>query len=191
MKAITVLIFSCMMLVFSSPLYAQNSFSNGQPKNVGDARSKAVAGTIFPIAIGVAGASLIKNNTIQKMASYLAVYGLVMGPSMGNFYAKDYLRGMLGVAARLAGGYLIKNATRELAGKGVAKGVGWDNKSVSLTSTKILVGEGIILGSAIYNIISSKASVHRYNRKVGYQIGMGSTYRHGKLVPMLSARFRF
>jgi hypothetical protein len=114
----------------------------------------------------------------------------MIGPSFGNFYAKDYLRGMLGVAARVGGGLLMRDATREIFGDDVADAVGWDDEDVSLTDTKILVGGGIVLGSAIYNIISSKASVNRFNRKKGYIVLLPDV-RDGKIIPMLSASLHF
>lgn len=134
---------------------------------------------------------LFENKTIETTGSIMAVYGLVMGPSMGNFYAKDYLRGMLGIAARVGGGYLMVDATRELAGDDVADALGWDDESVKFTDAKILIGSGLILGSAIYNIVSAKASVNRYNEKKGYIIGIVPGIHQEKIIPMITGSVRF
>jgi len=183
--------FIVFLLVDLSTAQAQSRFKSNYLKNVDEARTRAIAGTLVPIALGVGMASFIENNTIKKAASFAAVYGLVLGPSFGNFYAKDYLRGMLGVAARVGGSIMLLDATRELAGDDVADGLGWDDESVSLGDTKVLIGSGIILGSAIYNIISSKASVNRFNKKTGYLIGMMPAFRDGQVVPLITAHVQF
>lgn len=188
MKLLQSVFLGLILISLSSPLHAQSRFQSQYLKNVDDARSKAVAGTLLPIAVGVGAATFIESKTVETSGSILAIYGLMMGPSAGNFYAKDYLRGMLGVAARVGGGFLILDATRELAGDDA---LGWDDESVSLTDTKILIGSGLILGSAVYNIISAKASVNRYNEKQGYVIGMVPGVKKGKMFPMLTASVRF
>lgn len=193
MKLLRISVLGSFLLTLLSCNYvqAQTRFKTQHLKNVDDARSKAISGTLLPIAMGIGSAILIENKTVETTGSLLAVYGLMMGPSGGNFYAEDYLRGMLGVAARLGGGYLLLDATRELAGDDVADALGWDNESVSLTDTKILIGSGLIVGSAIYNIISAKASVERYNAKQGYTIGVAPGVENGHVFPMLTASYRF
>jgi len=178
------------LLIVSSAVQAQSRFKSKYLKSVDEARTQAVAGTLVPIALGLGTTWLVDSNTIEKTASGGIIYGLMIGPSFGNFYAKDYLRGMLGVAARVGGGLLMRDATREIFGDDVADAVGWDDEDVSLTDTKILVGGGIVLGSAIYNIISSKASVNRFNRKKGYIVLLPDV-RDGKIIPMLSASVHF
>lgn len=175
----------------SSSLQAQSRYQSRYLKSVDDARSKAMYGTIVPIGLGIGTAALVENATIEKMASFMVVYGLVMGPSFGNLYAKDYVRGMLGAAARIGGGYLLLDATRELAGDDVADGLGWDDKSVGLNDTRVLVGGGIILASAIYNIVSARASVNEYNENIGYEVQVAPSYQGGQMVPMISANIRF
>lgn len=183
--------FLAILILSPTVLQGQSRFRSKHLKYVDEARTQAIAGTLVPVVLGLGTAWLVENNTIEKAASFSAVYGLVIGPSFGNFYAKDYLRGMLGVAARLGGGYLLLDATRELAGNDVADGLGWDNKSVSLTSARTLIGGGIILGSAIYNIVSSKASVNRYNEQQGYVAGIVPTVHQGKIIPMFTASINF
>lgn len=175
------------------PLNAQprSRYKSQHLKYVDEARTRAMAGTLVPMALGIGTASLVENSTIERVASYAAVYGLVMGPSLGNFYARDYARGILGLAARLGGGYLLLDATQELAGRDVADGLGWDDKSVSLTDSRVLIGGGIILASAVYNVISAKASVNRYNRNTGYTIALAPATVNNEIVPLLTANIRF
>lgn len=183
--------FLAILILSPSVLKGQSRFRSPHLKYVDEARTQAIAGTLVPMAIGLGTVWLVENNTLEKVASFSAVYGLVIGPSFGNFYAKDYLRGMLGVAARLGGGYLLLDATREIAGNDVADALGWDDKSVSLTDARTLIGGTIILGSAIYNIVSSKASVNRYNREHGYVAGLVPVVHQGKVIPMFTATVNF
>ncbi|MDX1586926.1 MAG: hypothetical protein R3222_09285 [Balneolaceae bacterium] len=161
-------------------------------KNVSEARNRALTNTILPIVTGITAANVFENNTVQTLGSALAIYGLVMGPSGGNFYAEDYLRGGLGVAARAGIGYfMLLDATRELMGKEVATSMTWDNKEVKLTDTKILIGAGAFLGTIVYNILSSKASVKEYNSSRGYQVEMRGEQVGQNVYPALSARVYF
>lgn len=182
-----------LLLALAIPLtvQAQSRYQSRHLKSVDEARSKAMYGTIVPVAIGIGTTALLENNTLEKTASFMLVYGLMMGPSFGNLYARDYVRGMLGVAARLGGAYLLMDATRELAGNDIADGLGWDDKEVSLTDTRVLIGGGLIVASAIYNIISAKASVERYNASLGYEVQVAPSYQGGRLVPMVSASVTF
>jgi hypothetical protein len=161
-------------------------------KNVSEARNRALTNTILPIITGITAANVIENNTVQTLGSALAIYGLVMGPSGGNFYAEDYLRGGLGVAARAGVGYfLLLDATRELMGRKVAESMTWDNKDVELTDTKVLIGTGVLLGTIVYNVISSKASVNEFNRSKGYQVELSGEQVGRDMYPVLSAKVRF
>ncbi len=193
MKIIKLISFVLLGVLYASPLIGQpdSRYRSQHLKYVDEARTRAMAGTLVPLALGIGTASLVENDTIERIASFAAVYGLVTGPSLGNFYAGDYARGMLGLAARLGGGYLLLDATRELAGKDVADGLGWDDKSVSLTDTRVLIGGGLILASAVYNVISAKASVNRYNRNTGYTIGLAPGTLHNEIVPMFTATVLF
>lgn len=170
---------------------AQSQFRSEHLKYVDEARTQAISGTLVPISLGVATVLLVENKTIETTASLAAVYGILAGPSFGNFYAKDYLRGSLGVAARLGAGYLLLDATREIAGDDMADALGWDDKSVSLGSARTLIGAGVILGSAVYNVVSSKASVNRYNDQIGYTAGITPAIKNGQLVPMVTATVNF
>lgn len=160
-------------------------------KDVSMARGTAINNTIFPVLTGLGAVYLINNKTIRTTGAALAVYGLIMGPSSGNFYAEDYLRGGLGVVSRLGSGYLLVDATRELLGEKMADSVGWDSKEVSLTDTKVLVGAGVFLGSMIFNVISAKASVDEYNQSLGYSVHVRPADLGERTVPVLTASVRF
>ncbi|HEX6981477.1 MAG TPA: hypothetical protein VF181_01845 [Balneolaceae bacterium] len=160
-------------------------------KSVSQARGIAFTNTLLPIATGVAAVALFDNNTVQSIGVITTVYGLVMGPSTGNFYANDYGRGFAGLAARAAGVYLMADATREIFGDEFANALGIDDKKVSLTDTKILIGELLVLGSTLYNIISAKASVDEYNSKQRVTVNISSAQVSNQQVPLLTATVNF
>ncbi|NGP76193.1 hypothetical protein G3570_06090 [Balneolaceae bacterium YR4-1] len=178
---------------FSNSVMAQPELGRSRYlKNVSEARNRALTNTFLPIVTGITAANVFENNTIQTLGSALAIYGLVMGPSGGNFYAEDYLRGGLGVAARAGIGYfMLLDATRELMGKEVAKTMTWDNEDVKITDTKILIGTGVFVGTIVYNIISSKASVNEFNRSKGYQVELTGEQVGKNIYPALTASVQF
>lgn len=161
-------------------------------KSVSEARNRALTGTVLPVATGVLATKVFKSETVQTVGASLAVYGLIMGPSTGNFYAEDYLRGSLGAAVRLGVGYyLLRDATRELMGKKVSESLGWDNKDVEITDTRVLIGAGVFLGSMVYNVLSSKASVKGFNRSKGYALRLSGEDIGGKAIPVITASLNF
>lgn len=161
-------------------------------KSVSEARNRALTGTVLPVATGVLATKVFKSETVQTIGASLAVYGLIMGPSTGNFYAEDYLRGSLGAAVRLGVGYyLLRDATRELMGKQVSESLGWDNKDVEITDTRFLIGAGVFLGSMVYNVLSSKASVKEFNRSKGYALRLSGEEIEGKAIPVITASLNF
>ena len=161
-------------------------------KTVSEARSLSATNTLMPIGVGIASVALINNNSVQTVGAAMVVYGIIMGPSSGNFYAVDYPRGSIGAAARLIGGYLMKNATSEIFGHRFANSLQFDDKNVSLTDTKILLGEGLVVGSMIYNFITAKKSVEEYNKgKKRFSLNVSPSSVGKKVAPLLTARFNF
>ena len=102
-------IFCGLLLTFlgiSFPGKAQNNItitanSNEHLKTVSEARTLAFSNTFMPIAVGMGSVALFKDKTLQSIGAVMTVYGIIMGPSTGNFYANDYARGGLGMATRL------------------------------------------------------------------------------------------
>lgn len=170
---------------------AEMGRSNQGMKTTSEARGIAVSNTVLPVLTGLGSVWLFEGKTARKVGSALAMYGLVVGPSTGNFHAVDYVRGALGISARIGAGLVLKNATREVFGSDVANAMGWDNKEVSISDTDILIAGGIFLGSIVYNIISTKASVERYNTQRGYNIQMNPNIQDGRFTPTISARINF
>lgn len=95
-------------------------------------------------------------------------YGSFIGPSMGNLYARDYLRGFGGIALRIQGVRMMRDSTPRRAKR---------------------IGQILFFGSALYNILSGPASVRRYNRRQKLQIA--PSVDPGTQVPVLSVRVHF
>ncbi len=158
-----------------------------------EARSLAITNTVLAFGTGIVAASIFEGSTLKKAGGYLALYGLMAGPSTGNFYAEDYTRGGFGALARAAAGiWLLKDATREVLGKDIDEVMPWeDGEKVKFTDTKIWVGTTIVLGSAIYNFISAKQSVEEHNARLGYRFSMSAETIYGEPYPVVSARVSF
>lgn len=161
-------------------------------KSVSKARSIALTNTLSPMGLGIGSVVFFENNTFETAGAALAVYGLVVGPSTGNFYAEDYQRGALGMAVRTAGVFLMADATREIFGNDFANALTVDDKEVSLLDTKILIGEVLVLGSIIYNVVSTQASVNKYNTsRARFSLQLQPADLIGdKVAPVLTAKVR-
>lgn len=161
-----------LFLVTASPVFSQPELGGNriEAKTVEQARGLVATNTLMPLAVGIGTVALFENNTVQTAGAAMALYGLAMGPSTGNLYADDYTRALLGLLTRAAGGYLMADATSEIFGRRFADALNVDNKSVSLTDTKILIGEVLIIGSIIYNFVSARNSVAEYNAAQGQRI---------------------
>ncbi|WP_445666064.1 hypothetical protein [Fodinibius sp. AD559] len=192
------ILFFCLLFGISFSADAQSEVSINRPyasdqqKTVSKARSIALTNTVLSIGTGVTAVALFDNNTIQKAGAYLTLYGIVAGASTGNFYAEDYPRGVIGMGARTVGTLLMIDATREVFGHRFANSLNIDNEEVSLTDTKMLIGEGLILAGFIYNIVSLNASVKEYNSGGrNFSINVTPAVVDDKVAPVLTASLRF
>jgi len=193
------LIFFCLFffigsatLTFGQGVSINQSMGGENLKSVSKARSIALTNTALSISSGIGMVSLFENNTVQTIGGILGVYGVIVGPSTGNFYANDYPRGFAGAGARAIGAFLMADATSEIFGREFADALGVDDKDVSLTDTKILIGEVLVLGGFVYNIISLNKSVEEFNNsKGGITVNVKPTMVNDKIAPVLSASLRF
>lgn len=166
-------------------------------KSKAEAMQLSFINTVMPVAAGIATAGLFENHTVKKIGASMVVYGLLSGPSTGNFYASDYLRGSLGILTRVGSGILLTGVTREVFGRNVSDPLGWDNDHrVSFTDTKILVGTALFAGSMIYNVFSSKSSVEEYNARFSMgggfsQLRVPVAQGEVRHVPVVTAKIAF
>jgi hypothetical protein len=184
-------------LGFSISSYGQNVSINrpiggDNAKSVSQARSIALTNTALSVGAGIGAVALSDNSTIETAGAILGVYGIVIGPSTGHFYAEDYPRGVIGMGARAIGAVLMVDATSEIFGRDFADALGVDDKDVSLTDTKVLIGEVLVLGSIVYNLISIKASVEEFNSGQNqFGLNVTPTVVNDKVAPVLTASFNF
>jgi hypothetical protein len=185
-------------LVLLSALIALSSQSQAQTvrvgsqgsKSVSKARSLALTNTAISVGVGVGSVALFESDFLRTSGAVLAVYGLTVGPSTGNFYAGDYARGMMGVGLRAAGAFLMADATSEIFGQKFANTLMVDEKPVSISDTKILIGGILMLGSIAYNVITAKKSVERYNRgNQPFSMNVTPAIVNDKVTPVLTAQF--
>lgn len=187
-----------LLINFSFSAYAQSYVQISRPlgddqvKSVSKARFITLSNTALSMGTGLAAVNLFENSTIQKTGAWLAAYGLIMAPATGNMYAQDYSRAFVGIAARAVGAYLMIDATREIFGDRFADEFNVDNKEVSLTDTKILIGEALIVGGFIYNVISAKKSVEEYNLGTGkISLNISPAVVNDRVAPVLTANLNF
>ncbi|MDZ7694342.1 MAG: hypothetical protein U5K69_25005 [Balneolaceae bacterium] len=164
------------------------SLGAANSKTEDEAVGQAVINTVMPIGVGYGTVQLFKNNTVRSIGASLVVYGLIMGPSTGNFYANDYLRGGLGALTRVGAAFLLKDATSEIFGPTFANALNVDNEEVSFGDTEVLLGSVLMIGTIAYNIFSAPASVREYNQQRGYALELRSLPGTGQTVPMLTAK---
>lgn len=179
-----------LLFLISVSAYAQGPGFRGAQKSEGEALRLAVTNTLMPIAVGIGAAHLFDGGVLEK-SGVLAIYGIVVGPSTGNFYASDYARGGIGMLARLGGAYLMKDAAREVLGDEVIDPLGFDEEEAELGDAKVLIGSGLILVSTVYNIITAPKSVREYNAAFGYGVKVQALKGTGTSVPMLTVSYRF
>lgn len=156
---------------------AGNQYDFAQAKNVegkepATALGTALAATILPTGLGLLFRQVGGDNqAIRTTGNILGTYGLTAGPSMGNLYADDFLRGGLGILSRLGGSAMISYGLNEDLTRFFTNPYNLDKKK---DDHDTLLGAGLVLfaGSAIYNIITSGASARAYNDRFSVRRGV-------------------
>ncbi len=120
-------------------------------KSVAKGMLLSVGSTVLPTVVGVM--SLHRESNIA-LGTMLLGSGGIMGPSMGNFYAGDKKRGMIGAAVRLGAWLLVS---------GVTTGGTWDENGSSAEEITILGALIVSFGTAVWNIAIVPVSVRQYN----------------------------
>jgi len=137
------------------------------------ALGRSLWGTIVPIGVG--WAILASSNGPDQNGATAAVGGLsftgglVVGPSLGYFYAGQSGRAWRGIGLRVLGlGTLIGAAAAS-----------WDcyGNECETARAVALVGSVVTLGSAIYDIASVRGAVRRRNERAqGVSVRVAPTY---------------
>ncbi len=159
----------CFALILAcSPARAQ-----AQRASESAALGRSLWGTIVPIGVG--WAILASSNGPDQNGATAAVGGLsftgglVVGPSLGYFYAGQSGRAWRGIGLRVLGlGTLIGAAAAS-----------WDcyGNECETARAVALVGSVVTLGSAIYDIASVRGAVRRRNERAqGVSVRVAPTY---------------
>lgn len=124
-------------------------------KNPKTAFLMTLVGTAVPLAAAAAGAAGAGDFV------GLGMTGLLIGPSLGYFYGGLLWRGLLGVGIRAIGEGIIL-----IGGLGAwFEAWGWDHEKPDIRKYEsvVLVGAGIVLASAIWDLAYVKGAVNRRN----------------------------
>jgi len=126
-------------------------------KDPGKALHAPLVHMMVPMTLGGALAAELHN--VQIGAAAIG-YGLVVAPSIGSFYAEDYLRGALGIGIRLVCWGIVAGAMGERMD--VKTGVPEHHK---ISDTLALSALGVAVGSTVWNIATAPASARRFNAR--------------------------
>lgn len=182
--------FLCTSVAFAqSEVEVSRTINSEALKSVSKARNIAAINTLMPMGTGLAAVSLFDDPIIQRAGAITTIYGLMVGPATGHFYASDYKRGLIGIAGRALGGFLMIEATRKIFGNNFGDALDTDKSEVSLSDRDILTGELLIIGSIIYNFWQVQTSVQEYNSQGIRNMQVSLEAVKGRTVPVLTARF--
>ncbi|KPJ59579.1 MAG: hypothetical protein AMJ46_10725 [Latescibacteria bacterium DG_63] len=136
----------------------------GNPtKDPEKALHSALVHTMVPIGLG----GYLGATTESGPLGIIAIgYGMVVGPSAGNFYAEDYFRGTLGVGIRLVCWTIVADAIgRQMSHKTGTRRRNYTSAPVTLAAL------GLAVGSTAWNIATAPDSARKFNarhQRVGY-----------------------
>ncbi len=146
--AFTLLLFMFFAVSRSSGQTAKQKFTGPteKPKHTAIAMSLGVVNWIVPCVLSYK----LEDQEKYKLADWVVSYGVIVGPSIGNYYAGDKKRFYIGTGIRAAVylSYLAYYENRDL------------EKNVALVIGSFLTG------SSLWSIWSSRSSVREYNARI-------------------------
>jgi len=117
-----------------------------KPKNTAIAMSLGVVNWIVPCVLSYN----LEDQGKYKLADWVLAYGVIAGPSMGNYYAGDKKRFYIGSGIRAAV-YLSYLAY-------------YENRSLD-EDVAMVIGS-VLTGSSLWSIWSIRSSVREYNARI-------------------------
>lgn len=164
----------------------------------------AYKSTHFSIALSVLGSAVpvlvgLQMSESGNTANYLVMGGMLVGPSLGQFYAGSLGRGMLGTGIRTGGAfmalqgtvYLLRNSFCDVGDEDEC-----DESEADAAAPLLILGTATYLGGAIYSLLDAGWAVQRYNARLDKKRGFGwsptlSPAPQGGLKPGVLAWMRF
>lgn len=151
-----------LLLIMPSIVEAKSMFEENfeheqkELKSEGRALAMSLAATVTPLLLG--GAFLSGDS--EDIGLCIALGGLVAGPSLGHFYAKQTGRGLKGIGIRAAivvgGAYLISSKTEELHPDCRVMAFGYG----------VLAAGTLIFIHGMYDTFTAPSSVRKYNKSL-------------------------
>ena len=138
----------------ASPAHAQPAPQPDESKSEASALALSIAGTLGSAGLLGAGVASAGNGHVAMLG--VGALASVVGPSIGHIYAGEYLTAglvtrVVGMAAFALGASVIVNCDDE----------GCD----TVPGTLMLVGAGVYLAGAIYDIATAPRAARRWNAK--------------------------
>lgn len=163
--------------------YVSREFNKYTYKSPEYARSFALFNVIIPIVPGILSSLMLEDDISRFAGKSLLLYGTFIGPSAGNFYARDFVRGSSGILIRLtAAGYILKIGT--LTTLNSAYGGSSSGHDLFLLGSSIA-----FIGSIGWNILSSSTSASEYNDRYNLSIAPVYDISNKKIGINLSIQF--
>ena len=132
----------------------------------------------------LAGYYLTDHDKYSAIGSGCLIYGMLVGPSAGSFYAEDVQSGVIGLGLRLGGTALFMKGVSEAFDGGFLDDDDGNDGGAAMTGGLILYSVG-----ALYSFIAAPLSAHEYNVK--HRLTIVPSYNlHSRLLAV-NAQFTF
>ncbi len=189
-----------LILLFASGVEAQthsNAFSDSTEVKIRyqDFRYRD-PGTAFLLSFGstfvpaTVGAMLLKgssnNSNVRTAAGLMIAYGLLVGPSMGLFYAGNDAKAVLGVLGRTAAAGVVVVG---LAWAVSATLFDYDSHEPIGPGVLFFSGAGFLIGSILMQIVQAPLEAQKHNKAL--HLSLAPTWCPKAKTPGLAVRLRF
>lgn len=142
----------------TAPVTPAGAVEPADDKSPGAAVTLAIAGTALPfVAFAAAG------NGDDGALVLAGLGGLIIGPSLGHFYAGDTRTGLVQAGVRAGSMGLMLAGAIVLLDECGFEG---DPECNETPGAMMIIGGGVlVVGSAIYSIIDAPLAAHRHNQR--------------------------
>ena len=147
---------------FALPLPGRAGEPGDSLKSGSSALIRSFLGTVGPVGIGLAMSAGDEEDGATLASALLMSGGVLVGPSLGHFYAERPGRALVGIGIRVLGGAGM------IGGFAIAWESDWWNESDSTAGEALfLAGAAVTAASAIVDIATAPQSARRHNEKIG------------------------